>query len=221
MASVFVVAGTDTNVGKTVFAAALAGALGAKYWKPIQAGAEGETDSAAVARLAGLPPERILKSAYVLGLPASPHISAGREGIDIRQRMLGLPSVDAALVVETAGGVMVPLSLRLLQIDVMAYWQKPVVLCARTTLGTINHTLLSLEALRRRRVPVHGVAFVGDAWPEVEATISTLGRVRRLGRLPLLDPLDAGSLRAAFVDGFDLRDFMEEEGARDERREPD
>lgn len=211
MAARFVVAGTDTNVGKTVFAAALAGALGAKYWKPIQAGSEGETDSAAVARLAGLAKSRIVTSAYVLRMPASPHLAARHEDVDIRQRKLGLPSTKGHLVVETAGGVMVPLSLQLLQIDVMAFWQKPVVLCARTTLGTINHTLLSLEALRRRRVPVHGVAFIGDAEPEVEATIATLGRVRRLGRLPWLDPLDAASLRAAFADGFDVRDFLEDD----------
>ncbi len=220
MAQTFVIAGTDTNVGKTVFSAALVGALGARYWKPIQAGIEGGTDSVLVARLAGLPPGRILSSAYELALPASPHIAARREGIDIRQRMLGLPAVDGPLVVETAGGVLVPLSLRLLQVDVIAYWQKPVVLCARTALGTINHTLLSLEALRRRRVPVHGVAFIGGPEPEVEATIVTLGQVRRLGRLAWLDPLDPTSLRAAFADGFDLRDFAEEEGAPDERSEP-
>lgn len=209
MAAAFVVAGTDTNVGKTVFAAALAGALGAKYWKPIQAGNAGESDSDAVARLAGLSKIRIVKSAYALALPASPHLAARHEGIDIRQRMLGMPAATrGGLVVETAGGVMVPLSLRLLQIDVMAFWQKPVILCARTTLGTINHTLLSLEALRRRRVPVHGVAFIGDAEPEVEATIVAFGRVRRLGRLPWLDPLDAATLRAAFAGGFDVGDFQ-------------
>jgi dethiobiotin synthetase len=221
MSATFVVAGTDTNVGKTVFAAALAGALDARYWKPIQAGNDGESDSAAVARLAGLPADRLIASAYNLALAASPHIAARREGIDIRQRALGLPVVDGPLVVETAGGVMVPLSLRVLQVDLMASWQKPVVLCARTSLGTINHTLLSLEALRRRRVPVHGVAFIGEAEPEVEATIAALGRVRSLGRLPWLEPLDAGSLRAAFAGGFDLRDFVEDEGARDEQRKPE
>ena len=221
MAATFVVAGTDTNVGKTVFAASLVGALGARDWKPVQAGNEDESDSAAVSRLAGMPADRLIASAYDLALPASPHIAARRESIDIRQRALGLPVVDGPLVVETAGGVMVPLSMRLLQVDLMAFWQKPVVLCARTSLGTINHSLLSLEALQRRRVPVHGVAFIGEAQPEVEATIATMGRVRRLGRLPWLAPLDAGSLRAAFADGFDLRDFAEDEGLLDVQREDD
>ena len=206
----FIVAGTDTDVGKTVFAAALTAALDAAYWKPIQAGLAGETDAQVVQRLGRVPPGRIVPSVHELSAPASPHIAARREGVDIRQRQLGLPAVDRPLVIETAGGLMVPLSLRLLQIDVIAFWQLPVVLVARTALGTINHTLLSLEALRRRRVPVHGVAFVGDAEPEVEATIATMGMVRRLGRLPRLAPLDADTLAAAFAAGFDVRTLAEQ-----------
>lgn len=209
MSSVVVVAGTDTGVGKTVFSAALASALGAAYWKPIQAGLDGETDSAAVLRLGCLAPGRVLPSAYSLVMPASPHIAAQREGIDIRQRHLGLPVIAGPLVIETAGGLMVPLSKRLLQIDLLAYWQMPVVLVARTALGTINHSLLSLEALRRRRVPVLGVAFTGAPEPEVEETIAELGLVRRLGRLPPLDPLDATSLRAAFDANFDRHEMIE------------
>lgn len=204
----FVVAGTDTDVGKTVFAAALTAALGGCYWKPVQAGLSGETDAQAVRRLGALAERQIVSSAYALRMPASPHIAARHEGIDIRQRALSLPKVGGPLVVETAGGVMVPLSDRLLQIDVMSYWQLPVILCARTALGTINHCLLSLEALRRRRVPVLGIAFIGEAEPEVEATIAAQGRVRRLGRLPRLDPLNAQALRAAFAEAFDVGDLV-------------
>ncbi len=204
---IFVVAGTDTGVGKTVLSAALVDALGAAYWKPVQAGLDGETDAQTVARLAGLDASRVVSTIHDLAMPASPHIAAAHEGVDIRQRRLGLPEVKAPLVIETAGGVMVPLSSRLLQIDLMAYWQRPVVLVARTSLGTINHTLLSLEALRRRRVPVLGVAFVGEEEAEVEASISILGGVRRLGRLPRLDPLTGDTLKRAFAEGFDLRDF--------------
>lgn len=205
---ILVVAGTDTNVGKTVFSAGLTGALGAAYWKPVQSGLEGETDAQCVQRLAVLPPDRIVPSVYELAMPASPHIAARHDGVDIRRRHLDLPQVaERPLVVETAGGVMVPLSERLLQIDLLAHWQQPVILVARTALGTINHTLLSLEALRRRRVPVLGVAFVGDPEPEPEATIVRMGRVRRLGRLPRITPLDAGSLQLAFVEAFDPEDF--------------
>lgn len=208
-AGIFVVAGTDTGVGKTVFAAGLAATLDAAYWKPVQAGLAGETDAQAVCRLGGLDASRIVPSAFALQRPASPHIAARNDGVAIRQSRLALPVLDRPLVVETAGGVMVPLSERLLQVDLMAHWQKPVVLVARTELGTINHTLLSLEALRRRRVPVMGVAFVGEAEPEVEASIVVMGHVRRLGRLPALAVLDAGTLRSAFADAFDSHAFME------------
>ena len=209
MAPVFIIAGTDTDVGKTVFAAALTAALGGVYWKPIQAGVADGTDAQTVQHLMSLGPERILPSAYTFGLAASPHIAARQDGVDIRQRALGLPAADRPLVVETAGGLMVPLSERLLQIDLIAHWQRPVILCARTALGTINHSLLSLEALRRRRVPVLGVAFIGDSEPEVEATIGTRGRVRHLGRLPRLPQLDTAALSTAFADAFDVRDFVE------------
>ena len=91
MSSGFIVTGTDTGIGKTVFSAALAGALGGYYWKPVQAGLEGETDSDVVRRLSGLPPERILPEAYRLKLPASPHIAAAREGIPIERARLLLP----------------------------------------------------------------------------------------------------------------------------------
>lgn len=203
----YVITGTDTNVGKTVFSAALVAALDGAYWKPIQAGLDGETDAQTVRRLSGLPDDRFPPGVHSLRLAASPHLAALHENVDIRRRDLALPQVQGPLVVEGAGGVMVPLSQRLFQVDLFAHWGLPVIVCARTSLGTINHTLLSLEALRRRRVLVHGVAFIGAPEPEVEETIATLGRVRRLGRLPLLDPLDAQSLAAAFAAEFDLSDF--------------
>jgi dethiobiotin synthetase len=210
MTDCFVVAGTDTGVGKTVFATALTAALDGYYWKPIQAGGEPETDSETVARIGGVGPDRVLASAYTLAMPASPHIAARRAGIVIRQRHLALPEGRRPLIVETAGGVLVPLSERLLQVDLLATWQRPVILCARTGLGTINHCLLTIEALRRRRVPVHGVAFVGEPEPEVEATIAAIGRVRRLGRLRWLERVDAAGLAFAFAEGFDIKDFREE-----------
>ena len=202
-----VVTGTDTDVGKTVFAAALAGALGAFYWKPVQAGVDPRSDADTVAALSGLPRERILPEAYRLATPCSPHLAAAIDGLTIDPARLALPAVGGRLVVEGAGGVLVPITPDLLFADLFARWACPVVLVARTGLGTINHSLLSIEALRRRDVPILGIAFVGDTQPDSEATIVRLGGVKRLGRLPRLDSLDATTLAAAFAAQFDPGDF--------------
>jgi len=204
---VFVIVGTDTGVGKTVFSAALVGALAAHYWKPVQSGLEEETDSECVARLSGAAPSRILPEAWRLKLPASPHISARAEGKEIDPSRLVPPIVDGPLVIETAGGVMVPLNDDTLTIDVLARWRLPVILVARTALGTINHSLLTIEALRRRDIPIHGVAFMGDEEKAPQQTIARIGAVKRLGRLPRLATLDRETLRAAFDASFSLSDF--------------
>ncbi len=204
MSRAFVVAGTDTGIGKTVFSAALTGALDGYYWKPVQAGLEDETDSDALRRLSGLPRERVLPEAYRLKLPASPHIAAAREGVVIERARLSPPACAGPLVIEGAGGLLAPLSLDLQQIDLFAAWGLPVILCARTVLGTINHTLLSLEAMARRGMAVSGVAFIGDPSEDAERTIVELGRARRLGRMPFVDPLNAATLAAAFRANFDF-----------------
>ena len=198
-----IVSGTDTGIGKTVFAAGLAHALGAAYWKPIQSGlldgADGET-------VAALGTSRVLPEAYRLTEPLSPHRAAELDGVTIDPARLTLPA-DDPLVIEGAGGVLVPVTRELLFADLFARWRLPVVLAARTGLGTINHTLLSIEALRARGVPILGVAFVGDANADNEATICAMAGVKRLGRLPWLDPLSGESLAATFAEHFDIGDF--------------
>lgn len=200
-----VVTGTDTGVGKTVFAAALTGALRAHYWKPVQAGLEDGSDAESVAALSGLPADRILPDAYRLTTPCSPHRAAELDGIEIDPARLALPAHDP-LVVEGAGGALVPVTRQILYADVFARWGLPVVIVARTELGTINHSLLTVEALRARGVPILGIAFAGDANEDSEATICAIGKVRRLGRLPRV-PLTAPSLSSAFASAFRLEDF--------------
>ena len=210
MRSAIVVTGTDTDVGKTIFAAALVGALDGYYWTPVQAGLDGETDSELVRRLSGLPAERILPEVYRLTTAASPHLAAERDGVvlDI-EGLAGAPlSHERAVVVEGAGGLLVPLTRSYLQIELFARWRAPVVLVAATRLGTINHTLLSIEALRRRGIPLLGVAFVGDENADSERTIAEMGGVRRLGRLPIVDPLDSEPVRSAFAANFEVADFL-------------
>ena len=205
----FVISGTDTGIGKTVFAAALTHALEAHYWKPVQSGLEEDTDSERVARLAGVPRTRILPEAYRLKTPASPHLSARLDNVTIDPTRLLPPRPDGPLVIEGAGGLLVPLTDRLLFADIFALWQIPLILCARTALGTINHTLLSLEALRHRAIPVQGVVFIGDEDRENERVITDIGAVRRLGRLPRLPELTPEALHQAFAQHFNLADFLE------------
>lgn len=204
--SAIIVTGTDTEIGKTVFSAALTGALGAHYWKPVQAGTddEGHGDAETVARLSGRP---VLPSAYRLKTPCSPHLAAEIDGVTIERERLALPQVDGPLVAEGAGGVLVPVTRELLFADLFAHWGRPVVLVARTGLGTINHSLLSIEALRSRGVAVLGVAFVGEGVEDSEATIAAIGGVKRLGRLPRLATLTRETLAEAFAAHFDVEDF--------------
>jgi dethiobiotin synthetase len=205
-----VVAGTDTGIGKTTFAAALTGALDGAYWKPVQSGDLDTTDSHLVQRLAGLDSDRIIPEAYRLNTPVSPHLSAEIDGIEIDPAALVLPPSDRPLVVEGAGGLLVPLTRKVTYLDVIAHWNAPVVLCARTTLGTINHSLLSIEALRARQVPLLGIAFIGDENIDSERTIVAMGRVRRLGRLPQLAPLNRQTLQDAFAAHFEVADFLKD-----------
>jgi dethiobiotin synthetase len=198
-----VVTGTDTGIGKTVLAGAIALATGAAYWKPIQAGLDDETDSERVAALG----VRTLPEAYRLSAPCSPHWAAEMDGLEIEDGELALPQGEDRLVIEGAGGALVPIRDDLLFADLFARWGLRVVLAARTALGTINHTLLSIEALRSRGVPILGVAFIGEAIENTEATIARIGQVRRLGRLPILPEVSADALREAFAASFNVSDF--------------
>ena len=205
--SSYIIVGTDTNVGKTVFSAALVSSLGCAYWKPVQAGLEGETDSQVVARLSGVSGDLILPEAYRLQHPVSPHLAARADGIEIDINNLNPPLEIKNTIIELAGGVMVPWSDKILSIDIIERWRLPVIVVARTTLGTINHSLLTLEALRKRNILLHGVAFVGDESSGAQLAVSEFGGTRVLGRLPWLDLLTREALLAAFLKNFNQRDF--------------
>ena len=192
-----VIVGTDTDVGKTVVSALVVDGLGAHYWKPVQSGSEEGEDSERVRQLIDLPPDRLLPEAYRLSAPVSPHWAAERDGVTIDPQQLTLPTQEAVpgpLVVETAGGLLVPLRRDWLQIEQIALWGWPVLLVARSGLGTLNHTLLSLEALLRRRIPVLGVLLNGEPHPNNATTLHQLGAVPLLGCLPPLPRLDGPAL---------------------------
>ena len=184
------VTGTDTGVGKTVVSACLAAAWGADYWKPLQTGlAEDPGDTATVAVLAGLPSERLHAPAYAFAAPLSPDAAARREGAAISLPALALPASDRPVVVEGAGGALVPLGDGVLMIDLMVRLGLPVVVVAPNRLGAINQTLLTLEALRGRGLEVLGVVLVGPPFADNRAAIEGYGRARILAELPWSDPV--------------------------------
>jgi dethiobiotin synthetase len=207
MSKAYIVTGTDTGIGKTTVAAMLVLALDGLYWKPIQSGTDDGTDRWRVQTLTQLPDDRLLAERYVLSQPLSPHRAAELDGVEIQSEALALPASESTLIIEGAGGLMVPITRNKLQIDVFADWGLPVILCARTGLGTINHTLLSIEALRGRHMRLHGLIFVGDDNPDNMRTIVEFSGARILGRLPPLDRIDRAVLADAFARGFSREDF--------------
>jgi dethiobiotin synthetase len=192
----FFVTGTDTDVGKTLVSSWLLTHLDASYWKPVQAGVLPETDSARVRRLAEVAPERILPEAYILPEPIAPHEAARRAGIVLEMARLVPPAVDRLIVVEGAGGLMVPLTDTASMIDLAADLHLPIILVARSTLGTINHTLLSLEAIRRRGLTLAGVVISGPETPHNRAAIERYGQVEVIAEIPWLDTVNRSTLLA-------------------------
>ena len=194
MRGVFVT-GTDTGVGKTVASACLVRAWDADYWKPIQTGLASERgDAAIVAELAVRKHGRIHPNAYALQAPLSPHAAAALEGVSIDLKRIQLPASARPIVVEGAGGLMVPIDGFRLMIDLIAQLGLPVLLVARSGLGTINHTLLSLEALRARSLAVSGAVLVGEPNPGNRDAIERLGRISVIAEIPPAAPLDFAAI---------------------------
>ncbi len=193
------VTGTDTDIGKTVASAALVRGLDAAYWKPVQTGLDEvpEGDTGTVRHLAELPADRIVPPVHAYRAPLAPDQAAALEGAAVPLDDFALPDRDRPLVVEGAGGLLVPLDDIHLMIDLAACLGLPVVLVARTGLGTINHTLLSLEALARRDLPLAGVVLMGDDRPANRAAIEHFGDAPVLGRIPPLDPLTPAAVADA------------------------
>jgi len=196
------VTGTDTGVGKTVAAAALLHRCRARfpvrYWKPIQTGIEQDDDTADVARLAACTSAELLTSGVRLERPVSPHLAARLSGrpIDV-DGLLALVNAQPPAVrwiIEGAGGVMVPIDEQSTMADLMSRLGLPAIVVARTALGTINHTLLTLEALRRRSIPTAGVIMVGLPNRDNREAIERYGRIEVLGEMPRFDSLNAGEL---------------------------
>jgi dethiobiotin synthetase/malonyl-CoA O-methyltransferase len=188
------ITGTDTNVGKTVVSAWLAHHLKADYWKPIQTGCEEDSDSQTVEKLAGLRENQIHPEAYRLKAPLSPHAAASLENISISLDRIIMPKTNNSLIIEGAGGVFVPINKSDLIIDLIYKLQTSVIIVARSSLGTINHTCLTLEALRNRNIPVLGVILNGPLNLLNKAAIGKYGNTKVLAELETFIPLTVETL---------------------------
>lgn len=184
----FFVTGIDTNVGKTVASAIIALALEAKYWKPVQAGDLDDSDSLKVKRWIG--DDRVLPERYKLQQPMSPHVAAKLDGIEIKLSDITVPDDADTLIIEGAGGIMVPLNDRETYLDWLSTQHIPTIVISKIYLGSINHTLLTLAALRAKNIDVAGVLFTGDENIETQRIIEMMGNVEVLGRIPWSDQLD-------------------------------
>jgi dethiobiotin synthase len=207
------VTGTDTGVGKTVTSAALfhryRDRLPLRYWKPIQTGIEQDDDTADVARLAACRPDEVLTTGVRLERPVSPHLAARLSGrpIDLVALVASVraESASSRWIVEGAGGVMFPIGDAAIMADLIVMLGLPAIVVARTTLGTINHTLLTIEALRRRAIPTAGVVMVGAPNADNREAIERYGRVHVIGEMPdvHVQPLTAASLQTWASSGLD------------------
>ena len=191
------VTGIGTHVGKTVISAILTQKLQADYWKPIQAGDLNNTDSMKVSQWVDNTISTIHPEAYRLTQPMSPHTAAERDGININLKDIISAETTRNLIIEGAGGLMVPLNKNDLVVDMISHFQAEAVLVSRHYLGSINHTILSIEALRSRNIAIAGIIFNGDENRDTESIIEAISTVPILGRIPEIDNLNQHTINHA------------------------
>ena len=190
MPNQFIIAGIGTEIGKTLISAIFRQALQADYWKPVQSGNPEEADALFVQHLTEVPDGNIWDSTYVLTQPLSPHTAAEIDGVRISLDQMTLPPTQRPLIVELAGGIMVPLNENETNLELMAKLGLPVVLVSKNYLGSINHTLLTYELLKARQIPMAGIVFNGPSNPSGEKFILNHTGLKVLLRVPALSKID-------------------------------
>lgn len=190
----FIICGTDTDIGKTLISSFFVQGLNSFYWKPIQSGIESQTDSQTVKKLAQVSEEKIIKEAYIFTKPLSPHWAAEIDQKNINFDKLRLPNVQGSLIVETAGGLMVPITRNFLQIEQIKQWNLPVILVCKSSLGTLNHTLLSIEALKRRGIEILGLVVNGEKHLDNPKTLVDFSGIPLITEFPYIKKMDSNNL---------------------------
>jgi dethiobiotin synthetase len=188
------VTGIGTGIGKTLISAVLVEKLRADYWKPVQAGDLGNSDTIKVRQLVSNSTSVFHPETYCLTQPYSPHKSAALDGIVIDEQTIVLPQTNNRLIIEGAGGLMVPLNDHFLMIDLIKQFNAEVILVSQNYLGSINHTLLSIEALKQRDIPIKGIIFNGEANLSTEDYILSYTQIPLLGSVQVLDEINQRSV---------------------------
>ena len=203
----FFITGTDTGIGKTMLSSLLVAALDRDYWKPIQTGSVEGTDRDTVIRQAGILPERTHPEAYIFEPPVSPHLAAERQGIEIDFRRIERPYTTNPLIIEGAGGILVPVNPHSSMLDLARHLNTSLVVASRTALGTINHTVLTVTAIRNAKLPMIGVVMIGPENLDNRRAIERYGNVPVVGWIPWLERFDRETLQTVFTSHFDSGAF--------------
>jgi dethiobiotin synthetase len=195
MTKKYFVTGIGTEIGKTVTSAILTEQLKADYWKPIQSGDLHQSDTLKVKNLVSNGAKKFHPEAYRLTQPFSPHYSAELDGVEINLNSIQLPETHNNLIVEGAGGLMVPLNQRDLIIDLIKKIGLEVILVSKNYLGSINHTLLSVEALKSRNIPIKGIIFNGEANETSESIIKKITGLNVIAHIPALEKINKENVK--------------------------
>ena len=187
-----IIAGIHTGIGKTICSAVICQALGYDYWKPVQAGDLDNTDSIFIKRNVANEHCVVHPESYKLTIPASPHYAAELDGVEITPGDIVAPQTTNQLVIETAGGVMSPLSNNFLNIDLMAQLNLPAIIVSNNYLGSINHTLLTVAAMQQRNIPVKGFVFSGKEFASTREFILQYTKLPLLFSIPPFEKINSG-----------------------------
>lgn len=190
MSESYFITGIGTGIGKTIASAVLTEKLATDYWKPIQAGDLDQSDSLMVKSLLSNAISKIHPEQYRLNHPLSPHLSAKLDGITIDLNAFKIPQTNNSLIVEGAGGLLVPLNDQYLIIDLIKKLNLQVILISKHYLGSINHTLLTINTLKQNHIPIKGIIFNGDENVESEKYILNYSKIENLGSIPTLNTLN-------------------------------
>lgn len=191
----YFISGIGTDVGKTIVSAVLVEKLKANYWKPVQTGASLDSDTERVRSLVSNAESQFFEESVRLEAPLSPHEAAALEGQEIHLSDLKKPASNRTLIIEGAGGLMVPLNSRLMMAELVDYFGAKLILVSRNYLGSINHTLLSLQLISQWKIPLHGIIFTGEPNVSTQEMILTYSGVKSLGFMPLLDQITKDSIK--------------------------